>query len=216
MSMDVGLLILRVVIGSLFVAHGTQKLFGWFGGHGLDGTGGFFESIGYRPGRSHAAVAGAVEATAGLLLVVGLFTPLASAAIIGLMLNAIVAVHWPRLWSTEGGIEYPLVAAATAACLAFTGAGVASLDHAVGLDLDGPLWGFLGLFLGVIVGGILLAVRETHLIDELLDETVEGVAYDDEYDDDDVYGEAEVSSDAAADYEATTGSEAGGRGARWP
>ena len=216
MSMDVGLLILRVVIGSLFVAHGTQKLFGWFGGHGLDGTGGFFESIGYRPGRSHAAVAGVVEATAGMLLVLGLFTPLASAAIIGVMLNAIVAVHWPRIWSTEGGIEYPLVAAATAACLAFTGAGVASLDHAIGLDLDGPLWGFLGLFLGVIVGGILLAVRETHLIDELLDETVEGAVYEDVYDDDDVYGEADVSSDAAADYGASAGSEAGGRGARWP
>src|SRR6266508_2318430 len=88
--MDTGLLILRVVVGLLFVGHGTQKLFGWWGCHGLDGTGGFFESLGYRPGRTYAALAGGSEAGGGALLALGFFTPLVVAAIIGDMVIAIV------------------------------------------------------------------------------------------------------------------------------
>src|SRR5207253_2809226 len=99
--MDFGLLILRVVVGALLVGHGTQKLFGWFGGYGLEGTGGFFHSLGFRPGRAMAAVAGLSEAGGGLLLALGLLTPLAGAAIVGTLLVA-ASVHVEKgLWGTN-------------------------------------------------------------------------------------------------------------------
>src|SRR5205085_8099803 len=88
--MDVGMLILRLVVGALFIGHGTQKLFGWFQGHGLEGTAGFMESLGYRPGKRYAALGGLAEAGGGALLVLGLLTPLAAALIVGMMLNAIL------------------------------------------------------------------------------------------------------------------------------
>src|SRR3954471_7383566 len=114
--MSLGLLVLRVVIGLLFVGHGTQKLFGWFGGHGLEGTGGFMASLGYRPGRQHALLAGLSEAGGGALFALGLFTPLAVAILIGVMVNAIGSAHWDNgLWVTNGGYEYPLVLCAAAA-----------------------------------------------------------------------------------------------------
>src|SRR2546429_7912916 len=91
--MDFGLLVLRLVVGGLFIGHGTQKLFGWFGGYGLEGTGGFMETLGYRPGKRFAVMGGIAEAGGGLLLFLGLLTPLAAAAIIGMMINAIFAVH---------------------------------------------------------------------------------------------------------------------------
>ena len=80
--MELGLLVIRVVVGLLFVGHGTQKLFGWFGGHGLKGTAGFFDSLGMRPGKHQAFLAGLAEAGGGALLALGLLTPLASAALI--------------------------------------------------------------------------------------------------------------------------------------
>src|SRR5688500_16319858 len=132
--MDFALLILRVVVGLILVGHGTQKLFGWFGGYGLDGTGDFMASFGYRPGRGHAGIAGAAETAGGALLAVGFLTPLAAAMIIGVMINAIVAVHWPHLWNTEGGIEYPVVLATVSAALAFGGPGGWSVDSALGAD----------------------------------------------------------------------------------
>ena len=91
--MKLGRLILRLVVGGYFVGHGTQKLFGWFGGYGPDGTGQFFESLGLRPGKRHAIAAGAAEAGGGALLVLGAATPLASAALIATMLTAIHRVH---------------------------------------------------------------------------------------------------------------------------
>src|SRR3954471_1606545 len=95
-----GLLIIRVTLGLLLFAHGTQKLFGWYGGHGLDGTGGFFESVGHRPGRMMATVAGLSEAGGGMLLALGLLTPLGSAMIIGTMIVAAASVHAPHgLWA---------------------------------------------------------------------------------------------------------------------
>ena len=102
--------LLRVLIGGLFVGHGTQKLFGWFGGHGLDGTSGFFESLGLRPGKPNAIAAGAAEAGGGALLVAGVGLPLAGAAITGTMTTAIRHVHGPKgPWTTEGGWEYNAV-----------------------------------------------------------------------------------------------------------
>src|SRR5688500_10153150 len=108
--MDIGLLLIRVVLGGFLAGHGLQKLFGWFGGHGIAGTGGFFETLGYRPGKRHAVLAGATELVGGVLLVVGFLTPLAAAMVVGVMVNAAGAVHWRNgLWVTEGGIEYPFV-----------------------------------------------------------------------------------------------------------
>jgi putative oxidoreductase len=103
-------LTLRVLIGGLFVGHGTQKLFGWFGGHGLDGTGGFFESLGLKPGKRNAAAAGIAEAGGGALFASGIALPLAGAAITGTMTTAIRHVHGAKgPWTTDGGWEYNAV-----------------------------------------------------------------------------------------------------------
>ena len=106
---NIGLLIIRLVIGLLFVGHGAQKLFGWFGGYGLKGTGGWFESIGIKPGVTMALIAGLTELIGGILFTLGLLTPLAGIMIAGTMVMAIVKVHAPNgLWATENGYEYNL------------------------------------------------------------------------------------------------------------
>src|SRR6187549_3837397 len=92
--MDSGLLLARVVFGLLMAAHGSQKLFGWFGGYGIAGTGGYFESLGFRPGRLFAAAAGGTEFIGGLLVAFGLLGPLGPAMIIATMVVAIATVHW--------------------------------------------------------------------------------------------------------------------------
>jgi putative oxidoreductase len=108
--MKFGRTLARVVIGGLFIGHGTQKLFGWFGGHGLEGTAGFFESIGLRPGKRNAMAAGISEAAGGAALATGAATPLAAAALIGTMITAVRTVHLKNgVWITDGGFEYNLV-----------------------------------------------------------------------------------------------------------
>ncbi|MWC26820.1 DoxX family protein [Paenibacillus sp. MMS18-CY102] len=127
--LDTGLLIIRVVIGLLFVGHGAQKLFGWFGGYGLKGTGGWFESIGMKPGVLMAFGAGAAEVLGGALFGFGLITWLGAAFIIGTMLISIVKVHGANgLWVTQNGYEYNLVLLAVALGVALTGAGEYSID----------------------------------------------------------------------------------------
>lgn len=164
--MSLGLLILRVVVGGLFIGHGTQKLFGWFGGPGPEGAGQFFDSLGYRESQKMARLAGATEAGAGVLLALGLFTPLAAAAIVGVMLNAAVAAHRENgLWNSAGGYEYPLVLATAATALAFVGPGAASLDNALGLSLVGLSWGFTALLLGLVVGAATLAMRNDEVLE---------------------------------------------------
>src|SRR3954471_9551968 len=139
--MDLALFALRLVVGGLFAAHGAQKLFGSLGGHGLAGTGQFFEQLGLRPGRRHATAAGLGEFGGGLLLVLGLFTPLGAAAIIGVMTVAILTVHGAKGWqNTEGGYEYNVVLAVVAFALASAGPGGWSLDHALGLNTGGEGW----------------------------------------------------------------------------
>ena len=136
--MDTGLLVARVVFGLLMAAHGSQKLFGWFGGYGIAGTGGFFESLGFRPGRLFALAAGLAETGGGLLLALGLFEPVAAAIIVAVMVVAAVTVHWQGgLFAMTNGIEVPLLYAAAAAALGLTGPGAYSLDAALGLT---PLW----------------------------------------------------------------------------
>jgi putative oxidoreductase len=156
MAMDIALLALRVVVGLVMAGHGAQKLFGSFGGHGLDGTAGFMESLGMRPGRRHATAAGAAELAGGLLLVLGLATPLGSALIIAVMVVAIAAVHAPKgPWVTDGGYEYNAVLIAVAFGLAGAGPGEISLDDAIGWmpDITGTGWAFIALGAGVL-GGI--------------------------------------------------------------
>lgn len=132
--MDAGLLLARVTFGVLMAAHGSQKLFGWFGGYGLNGTGGFFEGLGFRPGRFFAAVAGAAEVTGGLLLAVGLLEPIGAALVLSVMIVAAGSVHWQHgLFAASNGIEVPLLYGTAATALALTGPGAYSLDAALGL-----------------------------------------------------------------------------------
>jgi putative oxidoreductase len=127
--MDIGILLIRLVIGLTFMGHGAQKLFGWFGGYGIKGTGGFFESVGIKPGEKMALLAGLTELIGGALFAIGLFTPLAGLMIAGTMVIAIFKVHGPNgYWITQNGYEYNLVLLVVAAAIAIMGAGSYSVD----------------------------------------------------------------------------------------
>ena len=129
MSIAWGLLIIRAVFGLIFVGHGTQKLFGWFGGYGLKGTGGWLDSIGIKPGVLAAFVVGLFEVVGGLLFVLGLWLPVAAALIVILMLGAIISVHAKNgFWVTQNGIEYNVMIIAVAVGLALIGAGDYSIN----------------------------------------------------------------------------------------
>jgi putative oxidoreductase len=127
--LDLALLLIRLVLGLSFMAHGAQKLFGSFGGGGLKGTGGYFESIGIKPGVTMALMAGLSEFVGGTLLTFGLLTPLASILIAGAMIVAILKVHVPNgFWLTQNGYEYCLTILVVVIALALSGAGQYSLD----------------------------------------------------------------------------------------
>lgn len=148
--MKLGLTALRWIVGGLFFGHGTQKLFGWFDGHGLEATAQSFEKMGLRPGRRHATAAGAAETGGGALLALGLLTPAAAATLIGVMTTAVRKVHLKNgPWVSQGGYEYNLVLAAILLALADLGPGDLSLDHALGTELGGPL-----VALGALAGGV--------------------------------------------------------------
>lgn len=126
--MDTGLLIIRLVVGILFIGHGTQKLFGWFGGYGLKGTGGWLESIGLKPGVMMAFLAGAGELVGGLLFATGVFIWAGAALITITMLVATFTVHWKNgLWSAQNGFELNLVLIAAAIGVALIGPGAYTL-----------------------------------------------------------------------------------------
>ena len=166
--MDAGMLFLRFVIGGLMIGHGTQKLFGWFGGHGLRGTTGWLESMGYRPAKPLAVLTGAAEAGGGFLLATGFLTPLGAAAIAGVLFTAIVSVHWSKgLWNTNGGSELPLALATAALATAFVGSGRFSIDSALGFHVAGTAWGLgaLGLALAAAAATLVsraLVTRKSH------------------------------------------------------
>jgi putative oxidoreductase len=148
--MKLGTTVFRATIGAVFFAHGAQKLFGWFGGYGLEATGNAFESMGLRPGRRNALIAGASEAGGGALLALGLFTPLASAAVIGVMNEAVRTVHLDKgFFVSNGGYEFNLALVASAFLLADTGPGPWSLDEKLGLRTSGPLWALAALGAGL-------------------------------------------------------------------
>jgi putative oxidoreductase len=158
--MELGLLIVRVVVGALLVGHGSQKLFGWFGGYGLKGTGGYMESFGMRPGPLFAFAAGAAELSGGLLFGTGLLMPVAAAMVASTMLVAARTDHAGKgLWIYNGGVEYVLTNAAVVIAFAFAGAGEGSLDHAIGWDVAGTWWGLAAAFAAVVGGGSVLALR---------------------------------------------------------
>lgn len=136
---NVGLLILRVTLGTLMAGHGAQKLFGKFGGYGVQGTAGFVESLGLRPGRPWAVAAGASEFGGGVLTLLGLLNPLGPISIIGSMLMATFKVHWSKpIWVTSGGAELPVLNIAAATTLAVSGSDTYSLDKVLGIRI--PSW----------------------------------------------------------------------------
>jgi putative oxidoreductase len=161
MVMDTGLLIARMVFGLLMAAHGTQKAFGWFGGYGLAGTAGFFESLGFRPGKLFAGAAAGTEIVAGLLVAFGLLGPLGPALIVSVMIVAAATVHWQHgVFASNNGIEVPLLYGVAALTLALTGPGAFSIDALIGLTWsETVIWTVLGL--GILGGIGNLAVRKT-------------------------------------------------------
>lgn len=127
-----GALALRIPVGIIFAAHGAQKLFGWFGGYGLDGTGQFFGPVGLNPGYLMALLAGLVEIFGGLALVAGVLVRPAAAALSLAMLIAVFAVHWSKgFFAASGGYEYALALFAASLSLLFSGAGRFSVDRAI-------------------------------------------------------------------------------------
>lgn len=148
--MDAGRVILRWTVGPLFIGHGTQKLFGWFGGHGLTATGEAFAGLGLHPGRRHAAAAGISETAGGALIALGFLTPLATALLSGVMFTAIRKVHAKNgVWVTGGGFEYNAVLMAALAALAEQGPGRPSVDEALLPRLRGPALALLSLGAGL-------------------------------------------------------------------
>ena len=134
-TLDAGLLVARLVLGLAMAAHGAQKLFGWFGGHGLAGTAGFFEMLGFRPGRLFATAAALGEVGAGLLVALGLLGPIGPATMLAVMIVATVSVHWKNgFFATQNGIELGALYATGALALAFTGPGAWSLDALLGIE----------------------------------------------------------------------------------
>ncbi|WP_280392459.1 DoxX family protein [Nocardia brasiliensis] len=156
---DAGLLLLRIAVGLTMAAHGAQKLFGWFGGGGLDGTGKFFSSKGYPAGEAMAFVAGVTETFGGLALAVGLLTPLAGAAVVGTLLNAI-AVKGAGAFFAPKGIEYELILTAATAALTLTGPGRYALDRFIPVLRNHRLvYGLAAIVLALLAAGAVLVVR---------------------------------------------------------
>jgi putative oxidoreductase len=163
--MNAGRLIARVTIGGLFVGHGTQKLFGWFGGHGPEGTAQMMEKLELRPGRRHALAAGLSETAGGALLALGALTPLAGALLSGSMFTAIRKVHLKKgIWNSAGGYEYNLTLIASLAALIDGGPGSPSVDHALGIDRTGSGWALASIAAGAL--GSQLAIEAGRLEQE--------------------------------------------------
>jgi putative oxidoreductase len=145
--LTVGLLVLRLVLGLTMAAHGAQKLFGWFDGPGLAGFAATLDRLGVRPGRTWAIVSAAVELGGGLLVAVGLLTPIAALFLAGNLLVAILTTHLARgFWNRDGGYEFPLALMGGLVALSLAGAGAASLDSAIRLSLPEP-----GTWLGIVI-----------------------------------------------------------------
>jgi putative oxidoreductase len=159
--LDLGLLLIRVVLGLIFGAHGAQKLFGWFGGYGLAGTGGFMESLGFRPGKTFAAEAAFGEFVGGVLFALGFLGAVGPALMLSVMIVAIITVHRKNpFFVTTNGMEHPLMFATVAVGIALTGPGRYSLDAALGdYRLLTPQATWITLAIGVVGAFANLAMR---------------------------------------------------------
>jgi putative oxidoreductase len=156
---DIGLLVLRLALGLTMAAHGTQKLFGWFGGGGLDGTAQFFTALGYPSGKTMAVVAGLTETLGGLGIALGLLTPLAGAALAGTLVNAIAAKSGGGFFAPQG-IEYELILTLAAVAIALTGPGRYAADRLLPVVRPHRLThGLLALLLGAVLAGAALLLR---------------------------------------------------------
>jgi putative oxidoreductase len=160
--MDIGIFVVRLFFGLAIAAHGSQKLFGWFGGHGIKGTGGLFETIGFRPGAAFAAAAGLSEFGGGLLMVLGLFTPFGAAAVFSAMIVAMVSVHLKNGFFAMGnGIESPFLYSVAGLALLFTGGGAISMDGLLRLNfLVEPY--LATALIGLAVGGAAITLGMRH------------------------------------------------------
>lgn len=148
--MKLGAPLLRAVIGPLFVGHGTQKLFGWFGGPGLEGVTGMMEGMELRPGRRHALAASVAETAGGALLTLGALTPVATSMLTGVMTTAVRKVHLSKgPWNQGGGYEYNAVLVAALTALASSGPGRPSVDASRLPRMHGPAWAIASLAAGV-------------------------------------------------------------------
>lgn len=167
--MSYGILLLRLVVGGTLFAHGVQKLFGWFGGHGLRGTASFFGSSGWRLPLAMAFLAGLGE-TSGLAFAFGLLTPLAALGIATVMLNAMFAVHWKNgFFNGNGGLEFPLTLATVAVGVAAIGPGRFSVDNLVGWadNISGLWWGVGVAAAAIAITAVNFVVfRERHRMQE--------------------------------------------------
>jgi putative oxidoreductase len=160
--MRIGPLAARAVIGGLFIGHGTQKLFGWFGGPGLKGTEQMMGALDMRPTKANALAAGISETAGGALLIAGAATPLAASSLIGTMITAIRKVHQQNgVWAAEGGWEYNAVLVASLVSLIDSGPGEISVDAAVGRDQWGPGWAIAGLALGAAASSAAIELGKT-------------------------------------------------------
>jgi len=161
MTHDLGLLLVRIIIGLAMAAHGSQKLFGWFGGYGLKGTGHFMESLGFRPGVAFATLSGLGEFAGGLLVLFGFLGPIGPAIVIAVMTVAIMTVHLQKgFWAANGGYELNLVYIAGALAAAFTSSSLLTLDSALGIapfHTAAATWVFV--ILGFLGGLLTLVVR---------------------------------------------------------
>lgn len=162
---DVGLLVMRLGLGAVLMAHGAQKLFGWFGGAGIEGTAAGMESMGFEPGRESAIASAIGETGGGALLALGLATPAAGAAAAGAMAAA-SSVHWEHgLFSQQGGFEFPLLLGLGAVGLGLTGAGSLSLDEATGRVLDKP-WITAGAFVATAVAASAVITKRNRVVEK--------------------------------------------------
>ncbi|MGH7586804.1 MAG: DoxX family protein [Gemmatimonadales bacterium] len=154
--LDFGFLFARVAVGLLMSAHGAQKLFGWFGGSGLEGTGAFFGQLGFHPARLFATAAALGEFTSGILIAIGLFGPVGPAILLADMVVAAISVHWRNgLFATSNGIELPLLYSIAAVRFALTGPGRYSLDAMLGLRWVWTPWVIWVALAAGIAGGII-------------------------------------------------------------
>ena len=159
--MKLGRLLARLVIGALFIGHGTQKWFGWFGGPGLEKTTGMMDSLGMRPGRRNALAASAAETIGGTMIALGALTPLAAASLIATMLTAIRTVHLEKgIWAANGGYEYNLTLIAALLVLVDGGPGSPSVDAALGIEDTGGSWVLAALAGGAAGAALAAAVAD--------------------------------------------------------